>query len=107
MNASFHQSSAGTAPPTPTAVQAGPVAGLADQACCCVAKAVVRVVMPPAPGRPHETDLLLCGHHYRASRQALAATHARVYDLTWSFGDDTAWYHDRHDRSLQAAAATG
>ena len=107
MNASFHQSSAGTAPLFPTAAQAGPVTGLAGQACCCVAKAVVRVVMPPAPGRPHETDLLLCGHHYRASRQALAAAHALVYDLTWSSEDTTAWYHDGQDRSLQAVAATG
>ena len=21
--------------------------------------------MPPTPARPHETELLLCGHHYR------------------------------------------
>ena len=52
--------------------------GPADRSCCCVAKAVVRVVMPPTPARPHETELLLCGHHYRVSRQALAAAHASV-----------------------------
>jgi hypothetical protein len=34
---------------------------------------VVRVLIPPAPARPHSVDLLLCGHHYRASRAALAA----------------------------------
>jgi hypothetical protein len=56
-------------------------AGLADRACCCPAKAKVRVVMPPTTARPHHTDLLLCGHHYRVSRQALAAAHARVQEL--------------------------
>jgi hypothetical protein len=69
----------------------------ADQACCCVARAVVRVVMPPAPGRPHETELLLCGHHYRASRQALAAAHARVYRLAESRGTEAAWFDDDRD----------
>jgi hypothetical protein len=55
--------------------------GPTDQACCCVARAVVRVVMPPTRGRPHETELLLCGHHYRTSRQALAEAKARVREL--------------------------
>jgi hypothetical protein len=36
--------------------------------------------MPAAPSRGHETDLLLCGHHYRASRQALHVAGAAVYD---------------------------
>ncbi len=57
------------------------LAGLADRACCCPATAKVRVIMPPTAARPHETDLLLCGHHYRVSRQALAAAHARVQEL--------------------------
>jgi hypothetical protein len=51
----------------------------AERACCCPAKPVVLVVMPPAPGRDHPTDLLLCGHHYRAARSALAAG-ASAYD---------------------------
>jgi hypothetical protein len=42
---------------------------------------VVRVIMPPTPERRHSVDLLLCGHHYRVSRQTLAATQARVEDL--------------------------
>jgi hypothetical protein len=46
---------------------------LGDRACCCPARPVVRVLIPPAPARPHSVDLLLCGHHYRASRAALAA----------------------------------
>jgi len=51
--------------PLDTAAPAGPMTSPAGQACCCVARAVVRVIMPPAAGRPDETELLLCGHHYR------------------------------------------
>jgi hypothetical protein len=43
---------------------------------------VVTVVMPPIPTRPHPVDLLLCGHHYRVCRAALAAAGAAVYDET-------------------------
>jgi hypothetical protein len=53
---------------------------LADRACCCPARPAVTVVMPPVPDRPHPVDLLLCGHHYRASRAALHAAGAVVYD---------------------------
>jgi len=73
--------------------------GPADRSCCCVAKAVVGVVMPPTPARPHETELLLCGHHYRVSRQALAAAHARVVELPGVPADTTAWIDGDHDRS--------
>ena len=58
----------------------------AGRACCCPAKPVVVAVMPPAPGRNHATDLLLCGHHYRASRAALAAVGAAVFDGRWQDG---------------------
>ncbi len=54
----------------------------ADRACCCPARPVVTVVMPPAPGRPHPVDLLLCGHHSRVSRAALDSVGAVVYDET-------------------------
>ena len=54
---------------------------LADRSCCCLARPVVIVIMPPARGRPHQTDLLLCGHHYRASQQALAAAGAGIFSL--------------------------
>lgn len=50
----------------------------AERACCCSAKPAVVAVLPPGPGRNHETDLLLCGHHYRASRDALRAAGATV-----------------------------
>jgi hypothetical protein len=49
-----------------------------DRACCCPAQPVVRVIMPPNPQRPHSVDLLLCGHHYRVSCQALTAARARI-----------------------------
>ena len=59
-----------------------PVTGRAD---CCPAAAAVRVVMPIRSSR---TNLLLCGHHFRASHATLAATGASVYDcanrLIWS-----------------------
>ncbi len=62
----------------------------ADRACCCLARPAVVVVMPPAPGRPHQTDLLLCGHHYRLSRRALIAAGAAVVDMTGAaLGPDT------------------
>jgi hypothetical protein len=52
----------------------------ASRACCCPARPVVVAVMPPAPGRDHPADLLLCGHHYRASRAALGRAGAAVFD---------------------------
>jgi hypothetical protein len=55
---------------------------LADRACCCQSRPVVIAVLPPSPGRPHLTELLLCGHHYRLSRRALAAAGATVLDLS-------------------------
>jgi hypothetical protein len=58
-----------------------------DIACCCPAYRVVRVVMPSTPQRPHPTDLLLCGHHYRVSRKALADAGADVFRLPGTAGD--------------------
>jgi len=55
--------------------------GREDRACCCPAQPVVRVVMPPTLRRRHSVDLLLCGHHYRVSRPALAAAQARIETL--------------------------
>jgi hypothetical protein len=50
------------------------------RACCCPARPVVTVVMPPTASRPHPVDLLLCGHHFRASQASLRAAGADVYD---------------------------
>ena len=43
---------------------------------------MVTVVIRAGRGRPHPVDLLLCGHHYRASLAALHAAGAAVYDNT-------------------------
>ncbi|HYB17765.1 MAG TPA: hypothetical protein VEF71_20180 [Streptosporangiaceae bacterium] len=55
---------------------------VADRACCCPARPVVTVMMPPTPHRPYAVDLLLCGHHFRVRRAALEAAGAAVYDDT-------------------------
>jgi hypothetical protein len=94
MNARFLPPSArkdarvATRPPD-DAIPSREVAG--TLACCCPAWAMVQVVMPPTPARPYETDLLLCGHHYRASRTALAAAGAVVRALPDPSGEVAAW----------------
>jgi hypothetical protein len=76
---------------------------VADRACCCPARPVVTVIMPPAPGRPHPVDLLLCGHHFRVSRAALTAAGATVYDDTGALvAADVSEYE--HDLRKHAAA---
>jgi hypothetical protein len=54
---------------------------LADRSCCCPARPVVKVLIPPGSACPHSVDLLLCGHHYLAS---LAAANAVAIDETGS-----------------------
>jgi hypothetical protein len=73
-------SDGGTQPPGAHAID-WRSARLAGRACCCSAKPTIIAVMPPAASRPHPTDLLLCGHHYRASRHALDLAGATVLDL--------------------------
>ena len=63
----------------------------AGPACCCPARATVQVTIPPTQARPHETDLLLCAHHYRASRAVLVAAHAVVRALPGTSPDVAAW----------------
>jgi hypothetical protein len=63
---------AGMPPPPPS---------YTGQSDCCPAPPQVKVVMPPTAGRPHPVDLLLCGHHYRASRVALDAAGVTVVRL--------------------------
>jgi hypothetical protein len=69
---------AGTAPDDRAAGSGPP--DLGDRACCCPARPAVRVLIPPAPARPHSVGLLLCGHHYQASGAALAAVGAVITD---------------------------
>ena len=66
-------------------------ASAADRACCCAAKAAVRVTMPAGPSRAHPTELLLCGHHYRLSRQALVEAQATVHELPGTPADVSSW----------------
>jgi hypothetical protein len=63
----------------------------AGRSCCCSAKPLVIALIPAPPGRPHQTDLLLCGHHYRASRPALAAAGATVMDIDGMPVSDDLW----------------
>lgn len=62
-----------------------------EYADCCSAQAIVRVVMPPGQSRTRPADLLLCGHHYRVSRQALAAASAVARGLPGTPSDIAAW----------------
>ena len=55
-----------------------------SSSCCCLARPVVRVTMPPTATRPHPVDLWLCGHHYRASVAALLAAGASVEHIAMS-----------------------
>ena len=55
---------------------------VAARACCCPARPVVTVVMPPTASRPNPVDLFLCGHHFRVSQASLRAAGAAVYDDT-------------------------
>ena len=54
---------------------------LSDCACCCAASPAAVVIMPAAPGRSRPTDLLFCGHHYRASQMALAKAGGVVFTV--------------------------
>lgn len=58
-----------------------PARRYAGRACCCPAQPAVIVIMPPAGGRRLATDLLLCGHHYRASKAALDRNGATILDI--------------------------
>lgn len=60
----------------------------ADRSCCCVGKPAVIVFMPTAADDGKRADLLLCMHHYRVSRQKLAACGARVVDASGALVTD-------------------
>jgi hypothetical protein len=59
-----------------------PAVQRADRACCCPARPAVIAILPPSAGRPHQTELLLCGHHYQVSQHALRAAGATLLDIT-------------------------
>ena len=77
---------------------------VADRACCCPARPVVTVIMPPAPDRPYPVDLLLCGHHFWVSRAALTAAGAAVYDDAGALVLGSADEHELHPCERAAAA---
>ena len=51
-----------------------------QRADCCIARAAYLVVLRAGSVRPHAAELLLCGHHYRASADNLVKARAAVYD---------------------------
>ena len=69
---------------------------LGDRACCCPARPVVRVLIPPTPARPHSVDFLLCGHHFRTSVAALAAAGAVIINDRRSGGTSVSELETGH-----------
>jgi len=65
-----------------------------DRSCCCAAQSAVIAVMPPGASRQHATDILLCGHHYRASKAGLAAAGATILDIRGYPLTDNDWPDD-------------
>ncbi len=61
-----------------------------SRSCCCPARPVVKVIMPPTAERAHPVDLWLCGHHYRVSLATLIGAGATVEDLTITADDPLA-----------------
>jgi hypothetical protein len=53
----------------------------AERSCCCVAKPAVIALIRVGSDR-RQVDLLLCMHHYRASRQTLTNHDATVLDAS-------------------------
>jgi hypothetical protein len=51
---------------------------VAERSCCCASRPSVRILVPRATDPASRVDLLLCGHHYRASRAALIEVRASV-----------------------------
>jgi hypothetical protein len=78
--------------------------GITERACCCPARPVVRVMMPATACRPDPVDLLLCGHHYRASQAALQDAGAAVYDHEGVLIMGTADRRQPHRHQTDAAA---
>ena len=77
-------------PPLEESIFSNPA--IPSRACCCPARPVVRVIMPPTASRADPVDLWLCGHHYRASLEALCAAGAIVEDLTGAADQEQAYY---------------
>jgi hypothetical protein len=59
-----------------------PVPRYSGRACCCAARPAVIAVLPPSANRQSDTDLLFCGHHYRALLPALAGHGATILGIS-------------------------
>ena len=55
----------------------------AERACCCSAKPTTVAVLQARPGRAAPVDLLLCNHHYREAKAALAVAGAEIHRAPW------------------------
>jgi hypothetical protein len=96
-----YTSKLGSAPPSTIAESRTPAVSSsytltlqrAEQACCCPAGPAVVALLPATASRPHRTDLLLCMHHYRASKQSLARAGATVIDGTGAVLAEFAKHH--------------
>ncbi len=75
-----------------------------ERACCCPARPMVTVMMPPTANRPYPIDLLLCGHHYRVSQATLWAAGATAFDQAGAAITGGASDH-QHSRHQPAEAA--
>lgn len=56
-------------------------------ACCCPALAQYAVYLSTSFDAPQPAEILLCGHHLRASAERLAQPDVAVYDLTGRYVD--------------------
>lgn len=74
-----HRSPAQVVPARPVAPLRLRSARLGDRSCCCPAPPVYQVVLPTS-GCDHIVEILLCGHHFRESRESLRARGAWIYD---------------------------
>lgn len=55
--------------------------GMSTRADCCSAGAAYRVVLPATRERIEPAELMLCGHHLRASRSALESRGAMIREV--------------------------
>lgn len=72
---------------------------LADRSCCCTAGPAVVAIIPASANRAHQTELLLCMHHYRECRAGLIKAGATVLDR------DGAVVLDETEQALAADGA--
>jgi hypothetical protein len=52
----------------------------AQSSCCCPAQPIFQAVILPGGTTTDPVELLLCAHHYRQSREALARLGSAIYD---------------------------